>query len=358
MNGGGWDAQRPNSAPSGCSESAGNIIAECPDEEICELKAQMQEVLDELVTAERAEAQALEDALEGSELLGSNTLARTTIYAGAAIEGLWNGAVGLVSFAWDVLKGGGKLVYELGLRVSPLTAPEQFRQDLAVLKSANEELQRFRDEELEAYVILMQDPDIHCMLIEFAGDMIGAQHSLEWTESGGTLAFDVILAVFTAGAGSAASARHLSKLRRLKPIVDNLADALSRRKVGAPRITGARELEYWDFDGAEAVYDIIRGTDDIADISKHTGIPDFQVRRIKNHLFNQEHRLDDGLRRFDADPEIANAWRRLQQGDHTPNDLQLLQHELFESKFEGVFKTDYRTAHDAANRAGRPSGLE
>jgi hypothetical protein len=78
---------------------------------------------------------------------------------------------------------------------------------------------------------------------------------------------------------------------------------------------------------------------------------------VKDHVFSKKHKLDDGLRRFDADPEIANAWNRLRQGTHTEADLKLLEHELFEARFEGIFGTDYRTAHDAANRSGRPSGL-
>jgi hypothetical protein len=53
------------------------------------------------------------------------------------------------------------------------------------------------------------------------------------------------------------------------------------------------------------------------------------VNRIKNHLFVRPHLLDDGLRLFDADPAIANAWFRLTEGTHLPADLQLLRHELF-----------------------------
>jgi hypothetical protein len=49
---------------------------------------------------------------------------------------------------------------------------------------------------------------------------------------------------------------------------------------------------------------------------------------------------------------------RLEGGNFTDKDVQLLKHELFESKFEGIFKVDYRTAHGAANRAGKLSGLE
>ena len=59
------------------------------------------------------------------------------------------------------------------------------------------------------------------------------------------------------------------------------------------------------------------------------------------------------MARFDADPYIANAWQRLREGSYTQNDLALLEHELFEARFEGIFRTSYRTAHDAALRAGR-----
>ncbi len=125
------------------------------------------------------------------------------------------------------------------------------------------------------------------------------------------------------------------------------------------RITGARELSSYDFDGAEKVYNQIRATEtDVANIAKNTGISESKIARIKDHLFNQKHILDDGLRIFDADPEIANAWNRLEKGNFTGKDLQLLEHDYFESRFEKLFRTNYRTSHDAANRSGRKSGLE
>ncbi|WP_342379316.1 FG-GAP-like repeat-containing protein [Myxococcus stipitatus] len=127
---------------------------------------------------------------------------------------------------------------------------------------------------------------------------------------------------------------------------------------GATRITGARVLDDWDFDGAESAYNAIRQTDDVALVAANSGMRSSWVARIKDHLFNRTHILDDGVRRFDADPAIANAWQRLRGSAQTPADLQLLRHELFEARFEGIFRTDYRTAHRAANRAGYPSGLE
>jgi hypothetical protein len=120
-----------------------------------------------------------------------------------------------------------------------------------------------------------------------------------------------------------------------------------------------RELGPYDFDAAAYAYEAIRQThDDVIAIARHTGMRASWIARIKAHLFSRTHRLDDGVRRFDADPLIVNAWQRLRERTHTPKDIQLLEHELFESRFEGIFRTDYRTAHEATNRSGRLSGLE
>ena len=120
-----------------------------------------------------------------------------------------------------------------------------------------------------------------------------------------------------------------------------------------------RELGPYDFDAAAHAYEVIRQTPgDVVAIARHTSIREAWIARIKEHLFYRTHRLDDGVRRFDADPLIVNAWQRLQEGTHTPKDVQLLEHELFEAKFEGIFQTDYRVAHEATNRSGRLSGLE
>ena len=120
-----------------------------------------------------------------------------------------------------------------------------------------------------------------------------------------------------------------------------------------------RELGPYDFDAAAHAYEVIRQAhDDVVAIARHTGMCVSWIARIKAHLFDRTHRLDDGVRRFDADPLIVNAWRRLREGAQTPKDRQLLEHELFEARFKGIFQTDYRTAHEATNRSGRLSGLE
>lgn len=106
---------------------------------------------------------------------------------------------------------------------------------------------------------------------------------------------------------------------------------------------------------ASKMYDNIRAsTSDVQGISKNTGIAESRIQRIKDHVFNNEHIKSSGNGRFDPDYEIAQAWTRLQQGTYNTKDIDLLNHELFESRFEGIFKTNYETAHDAAVRSGRP----
>jgi len=115
---------------------------------------------------------------------------------------------------------------------------------------------------------------------------------------------------------------------------------------------------------AAKLYERIRNSvDDVARVAKNAGMPEVQVTRIKEHVFNRLHQRDDGLRRFDPSLKIADAWKRLEVGTHSVDDLTLLKHELFESRFEGILKAPYRTAYTAAGRAAerqatRAAGLE
>lgn len=93
---------------------------------------------------------------------------------------------------------------------------------------------------------------------------------------------------------------------------------------------------------------------DVQSIANSTGMTEQRVQRIKKHLFIKEHIKEHGIGRFESDYQIAQAWDRLQKGTYNKNDIDLLNHELFESKFEGIFKTDYRTAHDKTVESGRP----
>jgi len=87
------------------------------------------------------------------------------------------------------------------------------------------------------------------------------------------------------------------------------------------RITGGRlSLVEIEDELAAKLYSEIRGSiSDVQTIAKHPGIPDFQMRRVKAHLFYNTHQLNygTGIARFDPDFQIATAWKRLEAGNPT-----------------------------------------
>ncbi|GLY01594.1 hypothetical protein [Actinoplanes sp. NBRC 101535] len=120
------------------------------------------------------------------------------------------------------------------------------------------------------------------------------------------------------------------------------------------------------FDWAERAYDRFRGDDaDVAEIAGNlsdvqradgtTGYSVAEINQIKQHLMVEEHPIRDydGVlehRRFDASPDIAEAWIRLREGNPLPEDLVLLNHELAESNHMRAHPdADYTTAHQHAN---------
>lgn len=109
-----------------------------------------------------------------------------------------------------------------------------------------------------------------------------------------------------------------------------------------------RFLEY-----APQAYAAIRNADDVANIARNTGWTEYRIQRVKDHVFYRQHQLDDRVDYFDPDPDIADAWIRLQQDNFIAEDLRLLEHEYFESRFERIFRTNYRIAHEATLRSGR-----
>jgi hypothetical protein len=177
---------------------------------------------------------------------------------------------------------------------------------------------------------------------------------LEFWSFAGT---SVIAAVASAGASAeveAASAGSLmGKVNHLMPKLSEMSvfGAESLVSSGGRQFKTVRANLNADEEAA-LFYEKMRSNPsnvDVALISKSTGMPEFQIQRIKQHVFFDTHKLSYGIDRFAPDIEIADAWTRLQRGNFVKEDLQLLQHEYFEARFKGIFKTDYMTAHNAAN---------
>jgi hypothetical protein len=80
-----------------------------------------------------------------------------------------------------------------------------------------------------------------------------------------------------------------------------------------------------------------------------------EIDRIRKHIFIEEHPLSDyegGVvhRRYDASPDMAEAWLRLRAGRPLPEDIVLLEHELAEARYYDTHPgATYSAAHHAAN---------
>ncbi|MFE7929815.1 DUF6531 domain-containing protein [Streptomyces sp. NPDC057456] len=118
-----------------------------------------------------------------------------------------------------------------------------------------------------------------------------------------------------------------------------------------PRSEMDFELEW-----ADHAYDAIRADAQLGRVAQTAashGYSAADINQIYNHLFVESHQLDAGMLRFDANPRIARAWERLQNGNPHPSDFDLLAHELYESNWMRQHgDQNYRRAHQATLDAG------
>jgi hypothetical protein len=90
---------------------------------------------------------------------------------------------------------------------------------------------------------------------------------------------------------------------------------------------------------------------DISDIAKNTGWKEADIQQIKNHLFTEKHKSDNGqVKSFDPNYQQAMAWERLMQGNYNKNDILLLNHELFESNYRKKHGATYEQGHAEAQK--------
>ncbi|MEV7625519.1 hypothetical protein [Actinoplanes sp. NPDC089786] len=139
-------------------------------------------------------------------------------------------------------------------------------------------------------------------------------------------------------------------------------DALHGGHSSRPR--NAADYERQD-QWANDAYDHIRENADADVIASHlqdvmrldgsTGFSPEEIDRIRDHIFFEEHPLTDydgGVvhRRYDASPDMAEAWLRLRSGSAIPDDVALLEHESAEARYYDAHPgATYEQAHAAAN---------
>ncbi|MFF1309026.1 FG-GAP-like repeat-containing protein [Streptomyces sp. NPDC058307] len=112
----------------------------------------------------------------------------------------------------------------------------------------------------------------------------------------------------------------------------------------------------FELEWADHAYNAIRSDPQLGAVKQTAGPHGFSasdIDQIFNHLFVEKHQLDAGMMRFDANPRIARAWERLQDGVPHSSDFDLLRHELYESSWmRDHGDQNYRRAHQATLDAG------
>ena len=106
---------------------------------------------------------------------------------------------------------------------------------------------------------------------------------------------------------------------------------------------------------AEEIYDSIRECDtDICDIAENLGFKADNIKNVKDHVFYNKHDLDRygpeeiEHKRFDATLEQALAWKRMEAGTHTQDDIEWIKHECAERHHELKYDSGYTEAHERA----------
>src|SRR5690606_14949183 len=245
------------------------LVSEDMEDELARTRADIKAVLDQIIEEQRAEAAQHEAALARQSAVG-----QAASHYGAYVKGIWNGAVGLVTFIKDTAVK----TAEVALYLSPFERlsnalhaayksyhdgelnAAQWKQsfvsnlqdeeikDIARILGIDpshlspEGLQNLKNLFAEAYEItafIADDPESLDMLTQFGKDYAGAQSSIEWAEFAGGGVFEIVLTalllMFTGGVGNvvqgASKIRHAGKLKSLGSIFRNLGRLLKRNKL-------------------------------------------------------------------------------------------------------------------------------
>lgn len=142
----------------------------------------------------------------------------------------------------------------------------------------------------------------------------------------------------------------IERLRALKKDLTNAGNS-DIMQSGGKYTVGTPEWDQARRDKADLQYANIRNANDIEIIAKNSGMAIEEIQTIKNHIFFNDHIKYDGkIEPFDADYDMAVAWKRLSEGVPESRDILLLKHELLESQLEKQYKLTAAQAHARANK--------
>ena len=120
---------------------------------------------------------------------------------------------------------------------------------------------------------------------------------------------------------------------------------------GGKYAVGSLAWNYYRNEKASRQYANIRNANDIEAVAKSSGMTVEEIQTIKNHIFFSKHIKHNGnIELFDADYDMAVAWKRLVEGRPEERDILLLKHELLESALEKEHNLTAAEAHAEANK--------
>ena len=193
-------------------------------------RMEIQTILNELIAQEKAEAKAIQANYDNASWLKKRgyDIEAAASGVGSFFEGVWGAITGIGSAI-------GAVAEELGEYIKhPLNIPETFKEDVKAIKAKYKALEKFANEDLENYFLLMSDEKTQDIFTDFAGDYYDAQHYSEVIEGGSEAVTGIILTVITAGAGAAvaggATASRLAiTASKLKAPIDKIIKALKNK---------------------------------------------------------------------------------------------------------------------------------
>lgn len=211
------------------SELIGPVLPSPEEQEMNQLRNELQSALDEIISGNQAMKEGWDEVLEDAPWYED-----TLIYTGAFLTGLFNGAKGigelLLSLGEGVITANVYVkdaIYE-GIINGNL---DHVQEDLEQLEEAAGETWETVSEGIHTLSMVMSDPEMRELLLDFVDDYWDSLHAVEVTELVGSASFDILLALATAGAGTAASAASKGqKLTKAGKAFQKIANALKRKR--------------------------------------------------------------------------------------------------------------------------------
>ena len=103
---------------------------------------------------------------------------------------------------------------------------------------------------------------------------------------------------------------------------------------------------------AVTYYDSVRNSNKnsiVKTISKNSGFSEAYISKVYDHVFKNKYDLYGGKKRFDADYDMAESFRRLRDGKNIQeHDIVLLRHEHLEHDLMNRLNLQYEEAHSLA----------